>query len=104
MLASLRVWTHPQPRSLSDSQPRSSSFRKAENVWCASDRKAALTEAKSGKATVDRACKNPVADQFHAGEKLGMSGTPAILLDDGRLLPGYVPPEDLARLLNQPAD
>jgi len=80
----------------------SASFKKAENVWCASDRKAALTDAKSGKATVDRACKNPVADQFHAGEKLGVSGTPAILLDDGRLLPGYMPPDELKRVLDEP--
>ncbi|WP_448509461.1 thioredoxin fold domain-containing protein [Immundisolibacter sp.] len=81
----------------------SSSFKKAENVWCASDRKAALTDAKAGKTTPDKACENPVAEQFHAGEKLGISGTPAILLDDGRLLPGYVPPDELKRVLDTPA-
>ena len=80
----------------------SSSFKKAQNVWCAADRKAALTEAKTGTPTPDKTCKNPVADQFHAGEKLGVSGTPAILLDDGRLLPGYVPPEELKRVLDAP--
>lgn len=81
----------------------SSSFKKAENVWCAADRKAALTDAKAGKTPPDRACENPVAEQFHAGEKLGVTGTPAILLDDGRLLPGYVPPDELKRLLDAPA-
>lgn len=81
----------------------SASFRKAQNVWCAADRKAALTDAKAGKTPPDRACENPVAEQFHAGEKLGVTGTPAILLDDGRLLPGYVPPDELKRLLDPPA-
>jgi thiol:disulfide interchange protein DsbC len=81
----------------------SESFRKAESVWCAADRKAALTAAKSGKSVPDKVCRNPVADQYHAGEKLGVSGTPAILLDDGRLLPGYLPPDELKRVLDKPA-
>lgn len=81
----------------------STSFKKAENVWCAPDRKAALTAAKAGKTIPDKACQNPVAEQLHAGEKIGVSGTPAILLDDGRLLPGYVPPDELKRLLDEPA-
>lgn len=81
----------------------SASFKKAENVWCAADRKAALTAAKAGKSNPDKACDNPVAEQFHAGQKLGIAGTPAILLDDGRLLPGYVPPDDLKRVLDEPA-
>lgn len=81
----------------------SASFKKAENVWCAADRKAALTAAKAGKDNPEKVCENPVADQLKAGEKLGVSGTPAILLDDGRLLPGYLPPEDLLRVLEKPA-
>ena len=51
-----------------------------------------------------KSCNNPLTAQFRARQKPDVSGTPAILLDDGRLLPGYVPPRDLARLLNQPAD
>lgn len=81
----------------------SASFKKAENVWCAADRKAALTAAKAGKDNPEKVCENPVAAQFKAGEKLGVSGTPAILLDDGRLLPGYLPPDDLLRVLEKPA-
>lgn len=81
----------------------SASFKKAENVWCAADRKAAMTTAKAGKDNPDKVCDNPVAEQMHAGEGLGVSGTPAILLDDGRLLPGYVPPDELKRVLDKPA-
>lgn len=82
----------------------SESFRKAESVWCADDREAALTAAKAGEPTPPKTCDNPVAAQFRAGEELGVSGTPAILLDDGRLLPGYVPPADLSRVLSKSAD
>lgn len=81
----------------------SASFKKAENVWCAADRKAAMTTAKAGKDNPDKVCDNPVAEQMHSGEGLGVSGTPAILLDDGRLLPGYVPPDELKRVLDKPA-
>jgi Protein-disulfide isomerase len=77
--------------------------QEGENVWCAADRKAALTDAKAGRTVPDKVCENPVAEQFRAGEKIGVSGTPAILLDDGRLLPGYVPPDELKRVLEQPA-
>ena len=54
----------------------SESFKKAEAVWCADDRKAALTAAKAGKPTPQKSCDNPVAAQFQAGQKLGVSGTP----------------------------
>ncbi len=32
--------------------------------------------------------------------KLGINGTPAIILEDGELLPGYVPADKLAAQLN----
>ena len=39
------------------------------------------------------------AEQFQLGRLIGVSGTPAIVTSDGRLLPGYLPaPELLARL------
>ncbi len=88
------------PRAGEDSE----SFRKAQNVWCAADRKAAITEAKAGKAVPEKVCENPVLEQYQAGQKLGVSGTPAILLDDGRLLGGYVAPNELKRLLDAPGD
>lgn len=51
-----------------------------------------------------KSCNNPLTAQFRARQKPGVSGTPAIQLDDGCPLPGYVPPQDLAHLLNQPVD
>ena len=33
------------------------------------------------------------------GEKLGVSGTPAIILENGEMVPGYVPPKRLATMI-----
>ena len=75
------------------------SFDKAISVWCADDRKAALTDAKAGKSIPDKKCDNPVKEQMELGEKLGVSGTPAIILESGEMVPGYVPPKRLATMI-----
>ncbi len=64
------------------------------SVWCANDRKAAFvaaTEERVKSAT----CTNPVEDQFNLGLKLGVNGTPSIIGPDGRVLGGYLTPEQL---------
>ncbi|OZG70641.1 protein-disulfide isomerase [Hahella sp. CCB-MM4] len=82
----------------------SSSYTKMVSVWCANDRQAAITEAKAGKVPEAKDCPNPVADQYELGNKIGITGTPAIVLDDGRLIPGYVPAESLAKGLGLAAN
>jgi thiol:disulfide interchange protein DsbC len=83
------------------SGPDTESFRKAEAVWCSADRKAAFTSAKrTGKVDGDSSCKNPVMDEYLAGLAMGVRGTPALVLDDGELLPGYQPPDNLAQALD----
>ncbi|WLQ11532.1 DsbC family protein [Hahella aquimaris] len=75
----------------------SGSYQKMVSVWCADDQQGAMTEAKLGKNPVSKDCKNPVADQYNLGNQIGISGTPAIVLHDGRLIPGYVPADSLAK-------
>ncbi len=73
--------------------PDTESWHKAESVWCAADRNDALTRAKRGETVKSRPCgATPVAKQYKLGEDLGIQGTPAIVLANGELLPGYVPP------------
>ncbi|ASP40895.1 protein-disulfide isomerase [Bacterioplanes sanyensis] len=46
-------------------------------------------------------CGAPVASQYELGQSLGVTGTPAIIVEDGRLFPGYMPADELAkRVLN----
>lgn len=75
----------------------SSSYDKLVSVWCAEDRLDAMTEAKAGKTLPRKSCENPVSAEYALGNALGVNGTPAIVLDDGTLLPGYVPAEQLAK-------
>jgi len=73
------------------------------SVWCADDRKQAMTLAKSGKPIEQRDCDNPVRDDLKLGEQMGVNGTPAILLDDGEMIPGYVPADRLIGILEAAA-
>lgn len=81
------------------SGPGTPSFDKAVSVWCADDRKAAFTAAKSGVEPKPATCANPVAAQYQLGNEVGVNGTPTILGPDGTRLGGYLPPDQLlARL------
>lgn len=71
------------------------------SVWCAPDRKAALTSAKSGQSVPSRSCTNPVAMQYNLGQQLGVNGTPAIFAADGSQLGGYLPPAQLKAALER---
>jgi thiol:disulfide interchange protein DsbC len=77
----------------------SPSYEKAVSVWCADDKRAAITRAKSGESVDKKTCENPVAEQYELGQKLGINGTPTIMLEDGKMLPGYVPARQLAQML-----
>ncbi|HHO67876.1 MAG TPA: DsbC family protein [Gammaproteobacteria bacterium] len=78
----------------------SPSYRKAVAVWCAKDRKQALTDAKNNKPIPLKTCDNPVDRHMQLARRLGLRGTPMIVLEDGSIQPGYVPPEPLAKLLD----
>ena len=76
--------------------PTSPSWAKAENVWCADDRNEALTLAKLGKEFPTHTCDSSiVSNHYLIGQDVGLRGTPAIVLDDGTLFSGYLPPAQL---------
>jgi len=85
------------------SGPNTESFDKAVNVWCSEDRQQAMTDSKAGTSLKSEACDNPVAAHFDAGRRLGVTGTPALFLDSGELLPGYIPPQRLKAILDKKA-
>ena len=77
----------------------SESYDKAVAVWCAKDRQQAMTDAKAGKEVPKGTCDNPVEEHLALAEMVGVTGTPALVLPDGELLPGYVPAERLKAML-----
>ena len=74
----------------------SESYNKIVSAWCSADRDEALTTAKAGKAIPAKDCDNPIADQYDLGQRVGVTGTPAIITSSGRLIPGYRPAAVLA--------
>lgn len=77
----------------------SESYKRAVAVWCASDRAKAIGIAKAGGKLDMKTCTNPVESHFQLGQRLDIGGTPAIFLDDGKVLPGYVPAPRLLAML-----
>ncbi|MEZ7984922.1 MAG: DsbC family protein [Pseudomonadales bacterium] len=78
----------------------SESYLKIATAWCADDPNKALTNFKNGKDSSISICDdNPVAKHFALGGAIGVTGTPAIILMDGTLLPGYRSAADFAQLL-----
>ncbi len=74
----------------------------SEDVWCATDRNDALTAAKMDRSFETSSCDASMIDQHYAlGQDVGLSGTPAIVFEDGTLIGGYMPPEALAQALEQ---
>jgi thiol:disulfide interchange protein DsbC len=84
--------------------PNTLSWTKAEQVWCSTDRNDALTRAKLGQPLKTKPCaNNPVAREYALAQDFALQGTPAIIMPDGELLPGYVPPEVLVEHLKDPS-
>ena len=73
--------------------------RKALSVVCAGSEKL-LEDAYAGKPLPDPGCKTTVVDDtFRLAEKLGIRGTPTMVLPDGRVSRGYKDANAIAALL-----
>ena len=82
--------------------PNTESWTKAEEVWCSNNRNEALTLAKRGAALKVKVCpNNPVAKHYALGRDFGLQGTPAIVLANGELIGGYLPPGELVQHLKE---
>lgn len=75
----------------------SHSYNNLQSVWCADDQKAAMTAFKSGSSVKSKACSTEVAQHYELGQAAGVTGTPAIILDDGSMIGGYKPPRALIK-------
>lgn len=79
----------------------SKTYKTMVSVWCAEDRQQAITDAKAGREVNPTTCNNPIDKQYELGKRIGVSGTPAMLLSNGELVPGYVPAERLITFLKR---
>ena len=75
------------------------SHDKLVSAWCADNPNQAMTALKNGLTIPPAMCDNPTASQYELGQQVGVTGTPAIITADGRVLPGYMPAARLAGAL-----
>jgi len=79
---------------------KSDGYNKLATAWCADDPQTTLTKLKAKESVKEKICEpNPIAGQFELGQAVGVSGTPAIVTEDGKLIPGYRPAADLVGVL-----
>jgi thiol:disulfide interchange protein DsbC len=79
----------------------SEDHKKMISVWCAPDRKRALTDAKNDRPVPARDCKNTITMQYDIGQRAGLTGTPMIIAEDGTTVGGYLPPQRLREALDR---
>jgi thiol:disulfide interchange protein DsbC len=76
--------------------PASRSWNTSEDVWCSRDRNRALTAAKLDRDFESQKCDaSAISEQYMLGQSIGLTGTPAIVFEDGTLVSGYLPPATL---------
>lgn len=92
--AGIRVRYMSYPRT----GPGTESWRASESVWCAADRKDALTRAKRDETIKSKACGDAVIKaQYKLGDDLGVEGTPAIFTSTGDYVGGFLTPAQLVQ-------
>ncbi len=77
----------------------SSTYHNMVSIWCAEDPKAAMNSAKKRQSIPSNSCENTVKEQYEFGRLLGVNGTPALILEDGSMAPGYLPAQRLLQVL-----
>ena len=78
----------------------SRSYEKITSAWCSKDPNQAITDLKLGNEIPQNICaENPVSKHFMLGNSLGVAGTPSIITEEGRIIPGYLPPQELIKQL-----
>ncbi|MDA8260356.1 MAG: DsbC family protein [Betaproteobacteria bacterium] len=77
--------------------------RKAELVWCASDKAKAWDDMMLNQkepVAGNTNCKTPIKDIAELAAKLSITGTPGMVFANGQMIPGGLPREKIEKLLN----
>lgn len=81
--------------------PQSPVEQDMKSIWCASDSRKAFDAAMKGEKTPTASCDIDLAHHYALGVQFGVQGTPAMVLNDGTLIPGYQGPKQLKAFLDQ---
>ncbi|WP_058911983.1 bifunctional protein-disulfide isomerase/oxidoreductase DsbC [Entomohabitans teleogrylli] len=69
-------------------------------IWCAKDRNAAFDTAVKGGEVAAANCAIDLTKHYTLGVQFGVQGTPAMVLGNGTLIPGYQGPKELKAFLD----
>ncbi|WP_300002811.1 bifunctional protein-disulfide isomerase/oxidoreductase DsbC [uncultured Cedecea sp.] len=69
-------------------------------IWCSKDRAKEFDSAMTGGKVTPATCDINIADQYNLGLQFGVKGTPAIILEDGTIIPGYQGPKEMKEMLD----
>ena len=95
----VRYLAYPRAGVKDQTGSYSQGFKDLRSIWCHEDPQSALTKAKNGSSVAARICDLPIEEEFDFGRQVGVSGTPAIILANGMMVPGYQDPSKLFTLL-----
>jgi thiol:disulfide interchange protein DsbC len=71
------------------------------SVWCSANPKETFDRTMQGEAVAVATCKTDISKQYRLGVQYGIQGTPALLLTNGVVIPGYQSPDEMVALLKQ---
>ncbi|MDX7986536.1 bifunctional protein-disulfide isomerase/oxidoreductase DsbC [Xenorhabdus sp. 12] len=78
------------------------SAKDMQSIWCSAKPNKSLDAAFKGeKVSPIKSCEADLEKQYDLGLKFGVQGTPAIILQDGSMVGGYLSPKDLLAGLEQ---
>lgn len=69
------------------------------SAWCSEDKAESLDKLFKGEKLEKLTCKNPVADHFMLGQRIGVQGTPTIFFESGASAVGVQSPDEILRVL-----
>jgi thiol:disulfide interchange protein DsbC len=97
-LDNVTIYTFPMP--LEGLHP--SATQTAKSIWCSSKRQSAWRDylLSNKQPTGKTDCSNPIERNVLLGQKLGISGTPTLIAEDGRVMPGAASADQIENWLN----
>ncbi len=70
------------------------------SIWCAEDRAKEFDSVMKGGKVAPATCDINIAEQYNLGLQFGVKGTPAVILEDGTIIPGYQGPKEMKQMLD----
>ena len=79
------------------SGPKGATWKTMRSIWCSDNPKAALNAVKNGVSIAEKVCEgdDPIEAHYKLAGQIGLRGTPLVVTPQGRIIQGYLPPDEL---------